>query len=185
MEQNGMTREQEAIDKLNAFKNKLNSEVGVNPLDVLNEKGNGKGKAPVGKQRGRVQKRPQSPPPGYSQHHPGPAPGPAPQPQQPAINPTALVLGTSLINIFERFGKALTPSEEAALLTVINERCPWYIKRLNDIRQAQMAAAAQQQQDRGFEPEPDDTGEDNEDDDDGNTEYVPFKDDEDDGANIG
>lgn len=186
MEQNGVTGEQEAVQKLEAFKAKLNKESGVNPLDVLNERGqkNSKGRNPSpggngNRQKVKVQRQPAPRPQNQQQ---------AAAQRQPGVNPTDLVLGTSLINIFERFGKAFTPSEEAAILTAINDRCPWYLKRLNDIRQQQQRAAQQQQQDRGFEPDPDDTGADDDnlfDDDEDRVEYVPFKDEEDDGSNVG
>jgi len=39
-----------------------------------------------------------------------------------------LVVGLSLINVFERFGANLTASERRAMVAVIRERCPWYFE---------------------------------------------------------
>jgi len=39
-----------------------------------------------------------------------------------------LVVGLSLINVFERFGANLTASERRAMVVVVRERCPWYFE---------------------------------------------------------
>lgn len=169
MKENEDNSDQAVLEKLNKFKKKLNSESsGIDPIDILteNKKNNKRAQAPrqrqaTPQQQGRV-------PPSHS-------PQQQPQVNAQQIRDTNLVLGTALINIFERFGQQLTPTEEAALLTAIGERCPWYIQKLREQVQAR-AAAAQSQVHTQAEGIDDNTlMEDPE------TEYVPFMEDDEEG----
>ena len=180
MKKNDNNDDQEAIEKLKAFKNKLDSESsGVDPLDILAEDKKRKKGAQVPNQRQGI-------PPQRERVPPRPRQGQAqnPQQQQQQIRDTNLVLGTALINIFERFGQQLTPTEEAAILTAIGERCPWYIEKLR-AQMAQRAAAAQSQQQ--YAPESQNIEDDSlmEDQEDPDIEYVPFADDPEDGSVTG